>query len=82
MNLCQTCWTRYGRSLADTDCLCLPSTSVLNSSRFHEWNATRLEPLPERKEEAPKPVYAQSKPKVIFWEALVKPKRKTASSTQ
>lgn len=68
MNLCQTCWTRFGRSLADSDCLCLPSTSVLNPSRFHEWNATRLEPLPERQPEAPKPAYVQSKQQLIFGE--------------
>jgi hypothetical protein len=76
MNLCQTCWTRFGRSLADSDCLCLPNTSVLNSSQFHAWNATRLEPLPERQPEAPKPVYVQSKQMLIFGEKQEKKGKK------
>lgn len=72
MKLCEICW-RNGRSLWKGCCLC--TNDVLTPNAFYEWMGTLLEPLPERKQEAPKPVYTQTKTKLVFGEKLTKAKR-------
>jgi len=54
MKLCPICWQKAGRALDVSDCLCSPTTSVLQNSAFHKWNSTRLVPLPEKRQDAPK----------------------------
>lgn len=78
MKLCPVCWSN-GRSLQKGSCLC--TGDVLTSSAFYEWMGSLLEPLPARKEEAPKPVYVQSKAKLVFGDMITKSKRRTSSAT-
>jgi len=74
--ICQTCWTRFGRSLDASDCLCSPDATVLTPSQFHAWNATRLEPLPEKPLDAPKPVYVMTPERLQFGAKPEKEKKK------
>lgn len=54
MPRCATCWTRFGRSLDESDCLCSPTTTVLQNSAFHAAMGKKLIPLPEKPQDAPK----------------------------
>jgi len=76
MDICQTCWTRFGRVLWKSECFCNLTTSALTPSQFHAWNATRLEPLPEKPLDAPKPVYVMTPERLQFGAKPEKEKKK------
>lgn len=75
MDICQTCWTRFGRSLWQSDCYCHP-VSVLSPSGFHDWAGKQVPPLPEKPLEAPKPVYVMTPERLQFGVKPPKEKKK------
>lgn len=67
MNLCQRCWAN-GRSLQLGECFC--TDSVLKPSDFHAWMGSKVPPLPDKPKDASKPVYVQSKTRLVFGEKI------------
>lgn len=77
MPRCQACWARQGRYLDDSDCLCSPTTTVLQNSAFHAAMGKWLIPLPEKRQDAPKREETAFKaPRLEFGTQPVKEKKK------